>query len=290
MKKFPRILVFEDPIQHFQNILIRWKFYRYQWKIVISSLRQKYPVLGFFTVSEMRFICEQFNSVHNLIQGAGRGLAIHKIRRLTAKFAFMDREVTDEETSEVIRDWEPLRDNELYQNFVRNYIKSHYEMKLQYNDLLNMIAAINLYLEIKEFRDWFETEYMLGEGAQDTMVMRHREVSSDSIDLNFTSKQYAQRFQVYEAEQEKQIEIVARILAGRNANLEAAKKKMDDARELLGKISKEPFDERKKFGKLGRYLSDAFPAPNFQVMNDNCVLCKMLKFRCKMLLKCLSFC
>ena len=171
-----------------------------------------------------------------------------KVPKLTAKFAFMDREVTDEDTKEVIDGWKSLQ-NKLYQEEVNALVQKHYKLNLKFQDLLDLIKYINSYLETKEFGEWFDNEYMLAEGAQGAIMLQHGAVSSDSIDVTSCNSPN------FERDQERDLKKIAKIMGD----------SMDDAESLLRLIGDEPFDERKKFGKLGQYLEESFPAPLFQV-------------------------
>eukprot|EP01083_Nonionella_stella_P088349 246159_1 len=213
--------IFNVSIAKFEQILIRWKFYLFQWRHLISKLRDRYPLLGFFTVSDMRFICQEYTQYKTI---SGMALARDaKVPKLTAKFAFIDRDITYNDTEKLIGEWGPLEDT-IYSKELELLLRNKFNTKFRknrYAKLKKLIRYINLYLETQEFRKWFNTEYFSSLS------------SADSPDIAF------------DAELEDNMRIIEEIMDSKPNTI-----------ALLKLVT--PFDERKKFGLLGEYLTRAF--------------------------------
>eukprot|EP01084_Bolivina_argentea_P131761 232539_1 len=234
--KFNIIEIFNDSISNFQQILIRWEFYLYQWRNVITALRDEYPLLGYFTVQDMRFICQEFTQYHRIRQN--KLARSSKIPKLTAKFAFIDRNITDTNTEKIIEEWESLEDK-IYATELKKLLRTKFKKGLNYSNLKKLIKFVNLYLETEEFSHWFNTEYLPSAGK-----ITHSLISSN---LSFSEIEKKQINNDFKQELNEFKQEIIDLMGGNEQN----------ANELLFEMI--PFDERKIFGLLGEYLTHAFP-------------------------------
>merc|ERR1719193_491414 len=91
LDKYTTLPIFDEDKEGYQLVLSRWRFYHYSWKLMVSELRHQYPLLSYFTVNDMRFISDHYNQYKQTKSES-------HIQKLTAKFAFIHRDRTNEST------------------------------------------------------------------------------------------------------------------------------------------------------------------------------------------------
>eukprot|EP01084_Bolivina_argentea_P057914 105762_1 len=149
--KYNEIKIFNNPKQTFQQILLRWKFYLYQWEDGILRLRDKYPWLSYYTINDIRFICEQITSYRLLP-------TVATLEKITAKFTYIDRNMTKNNVKQNIRNWQSL-DESLYESQLAQTLKDKFDhTELNHEKLIKLIESINLYKETTEFITWMAND------------------------------------------------------------------------------------------------------------------------------------
>eukprot|EP01083_Nonionella_stella_P279481 950712_1 len=85
-----------------------------------------------------------------------------KLHKLTAKFAFIDRNIRDTNTEKLIAGWGSFGDT-MYCKELEHVLQNEFKTKLKKNrqaKLKKLVRYINLYLETHAFRKWLNTEYL----------------------------------------------------------------------------------------------------------------------------------
>ena len=226
LNKFTTLYMFKEKEAYYKMVLSRWRFYHYSWKLMVDELRNEYPLLSYYTVHDMRFICDHFNEYKQDRQQS-------HIQKLTGKFAFIHRDRTNDSTKKTISEWSDLDDKVIEFEFrffltdkvrgTQNATPTQQDTRaLTVLDLEQLRLHINEYLELQAFAEYVKD------------LQRHETELS-----NLANK-------------------ICAILQIMNPTFSQIQVKTLLTSE---KEPVEPFDERLILKRLGQYITDEFSEP-----------------------------
>eukprot|EP01084_Bolivina_argentea_P130694 230723_1 len=162
---YDSINIFDQTYKEYESILSKWKFFNYRWKKMISDLRMRYKLLSYYTVQDMRFICQEACNYRLFANSTNKNPDAQScLQKLNAKFSFVKKSSTIKQTRNIVKKWTDL-DGTIYLSELREFIlrqlfgnkvdkkaSSVFPMDESFQYAI-LRARINMYLELEAFQN-----------------------------------------------------------------------------------------------------------------------------------------